>query len=65
VETHKDQRDRRVTRVTATERGRMIRETVLGRRRELLADVLARVGPLDPATEAAIELIGASFRPYA
>src|SRR6266568_1510563 len=41
VNARKDERDRRVTRVAATDAGRRLRETVLARRRALLLDVLA------------------------
>ena len=44
VVTDKDPRDRRVTRVVVTERGRSIRETVLARRRDELTNLLAEVG---------------------
>jgi len=64
VETSKDDQDRRVTRVTVTDRGRTIRETVLGRRRDLLTVVLANVGPLDPDVVAALERIGDGFRMF-
>jgi DNA-binding MarR family transcriptional regulator len=64
VATSKDERDRRVTRVTATERGTAIRETVLARRRELLTLVLASVGPIDPDVIAALERIGDGFRMF-
>ena len=62
VATSKDDRDRRVTRVTVTDRGRTIRTTVLARRRELLTVVLATVGPIDPDVIAALERIGDGFR---
>jgi DNA-binding MarR family transcriptional regulator len=60
----KDERDRRVTRVTATEAGRTLRETVLERRRRILSEVLAEAGPIGPDVEAALEQIGLSFRRY-
>ena len=64
VETRKDDRDRRVTRVTLTDRGSTIRKTVLGQRRDLLTVVLATVGPLDPDVVAALEGIGDAFRMF-
>ena len=64
VTTSKDDRDRRVTRVAATERGTAIRETVLARRRELLTVVLATVGPIDPDVIGALERIGDGFRMF-
>jgi DNA-binding MarR family transcriptional regulator len=64
VETRKDDRDRRVTRVTITESGREVREAVIARRREMLGQVLAAAGPIGPETEAVLERIGAAFRPY-
>ena len=64
VKARKDDQDRRVTRVTVTEEGRALRETVIARRRELLADVLAAAGPIGPEAEAALERIGAAFRRY-
>ena len=64
VKARKDDQDRRVTRVTVTDEGREIRETVITRRRELLADVLAAAGPIGPEAEAALERIGAAFRRY-
>ena len=64
VKARKDDQDRRVTRVTVTEEGRELRETVIARRRELLADVLAAAGPIGPEAEAALERIGAAFRRY-
>jgi len=64
VKARKDDQDRRVTRVTVTDEGRELRETVIARRRELLADVLAAAGPIGPEAEAALERIGAAFRRY-
>jgi len=64
VNTRKDDRDRRVTRVTATDGGRELRETVFKRRREFLADVLAAAGPIEPDAEAALDRIGIAFRRY-
>ncbi|MEA2546323.1 MAG: hypothetical protein QOI09_1596 [Chloroflexota bacterium] len=64
VRARKDDQDRRVTRVTVTDEGRELRETVIARRRELLADVLAAAGPIGPEAEAALERIGAAFRRY-
>ena len=62
VTARKDQRDRRVTRVTIADAGRELRETVFARRRALLREVLAVAGPIDPDVEAALERIGAAFR---
>jgi len=64
VDARKDGQDRRVTRVTITDDGLEIRETVLARRREMLADVLAEAGPLGPDVEAALERIGSAFGRY-
>ena len=64
VVARKDEQDRRVTRVTITDDGKEIRETVLGHRREMLADVLAEAGPLAPDVEAALDRIGAAFGRY-
>jgi DNA-binding MarR family transcriptional regulator len=64
VRARKDDQDRRVTRVTISDDGREIRETVLARRREMLAEVLAETGPLAPDVEAALERIGSAFRRY-
>ena len=64
VGVRKDDRDRRVTRVAITDAGRELRATVLERRRELLRDVLAASGPLDPAVEAELVRIGVAFRRY-
>jgi DNA-binding MarR family transcriptional regulator len=64
VTTTKDDRDRRVTRVTVTDHGRTMRAAVLTRRRELLILVLATVGPLDPDVVSALERIGDGFRMF-
>jgi DNA-binding MarR family transcriptional regulator len=64
VSTGKDERDRRVTRVNLTDAGRRIRETVLRRRRELLAVVLAGVGPISADAVAVLEQIGDGFRSF-
>ena len=64
VDARKDGHDRRVTRVTITDDGLEIRETVLARRREMLADVMAEAGPLTPDVEAALERIGSAFGRY-
>ena len=64
VTVSKDDRDRRVTRVTVSESGSEIRATVIARRRELLAEVLVAAGPLGPDAEAALDRIGAAFRRY-
>jgi DNA-binding MarR family transcriptional regulator len=64
VSTEKDPRDRRVTRVFVTDRGRSIRETVLARRREEISNVLAAAGPIDPAGEDTLERIGRALRRY-
>jgi DNA-binding MarR family transcriptional regulator len=60
----KDDQDRRVTRVMISDAGREIRETVIERRRELLAEVLAAAGPMEPDVTAALGRIGAAFRRY-
>jgi DNA-binding MarR family transcriptional regulator len=64
VNARKDDRDLRVTRVSVTDAGRELRETVLERRRLLLADVLAEAGPIEPDVEAALDRIGIAFRRY-
>jgi len=64
VSTEKDIRDRRVTRVFVTDRGRSIRETVLARRREEISNVLAAAGLIDPAGEDTLERIGRALRRY-
>jgi DNA-binding MarR family transcriptional regulator len=64
VVARKDDVDRRVTRVTATDAGGELREAVLEHRRRLLADVLADVGPIGAEAEAALERIGIAFRRF-
>ena len=64
VATGKDEGDRRVTRVNLTDAGRAIRETVLRRRRALLAVVLAGVGPISADVIAVLEQIGDGFRSF-
>jgi DNA-binding MarR family transcriptional regulator len=64
IRAGKDPDDRRVTRVTLTGPGRDLREAVLQRRREMLADVLNTVGPIAPDVEAALDRIAASLRRY-
>jgi DNA-binding MarR family transcriptional regulator len=64
VTAHKDDRDRRVTRVTVSDAGREIRDTVMTRRRELLSEVLAAAGPIEPDVVAALDRIGGAFRRY-
>jgi DNA-binding MarR family transcriptional regulator len=64
VMTAKDARDRRVTRVSITVAGHELRETVLERRRELLASVLEEAGPIEPDVEATLDRIGRAFRRY-
>jgi DNA-binding MarR family transcriptional regulator len=64
VQARKDDQDRRVTRVTITDDGREVRESVLASRREMLAEVLAEAGPLAPDVEAALERIGSAFGRY-
>ena len=64
VSARKDDRDRRVTRVTVTDAGREVRATVLGRRREILAGVLVEAGPIEPDVETALHRIGIAFRRY-
>jgi DNA-binding MarR family transcriptional regulator len=64
VTAYKDHRDRRVTRVRVSDAGREIRDTVIERRRELLAEVLAAAGPIDDEAEAALQRIGVAFRRY-
>ena len=60
----KDEQDRRVTRVTVSEKGRAIRANVIERRRVMLADVLESAGPVEPELAAALERIGRALRPY-
>jgi DNA-binding MarR family transcriptional regulator len=64
VDADKDKRDRRVTRVTVSETGRELRDTVIERRRELLTEVLAAAGPIEPDVVAALDRIGGAFRRY-
>ena len=64
VMTAKDDRDRRVTRASLTAAGHELRETVLDRRRQLLAGVLGEAGPIEPEVEAALDRIGVAFRRY-
>jgi DNA-binding MarR family transcriptional regulator len=64
VVADKDKRDRRVTRVKVSGAGNEIRDAVIERRRELLTEVLAAAGPIDPDVEAALHRIGAAFRRY-
>jgi DNA-binding MarR family transcriptional regulator len=64
VATEKDPRDRRVTRVFVTDRGRSIREAVLARRREELSNVLAAAGPIDAVGEDTLERISRALRRY-
>lgn len=64
VTAYKDDRDRRVTRVTVSDAGREIRDTVMTRRRELLSEVLAAAGPIEPDVVAALDRIGGAFRRY-
>jgi len=64
VVTTKDDRDRRVTRVTVTDHGGTMRAAVLARRRELLIVVLATVGPINADAVAALERIGDGFRMF-
>lgn len=64
VATSKSERDRRVTRVRLTDRGRAIRREVFGRRRAILAEVLAGVGVVDLAGAELLDRIGDAFRPF-
>jgi DNA-binding MarR family transcriptional regulator len=64
VTADKDSRDRRVTRVTVSAAGRELRDTVVQRRRELLSEVLAAAGPVEPDVVAALDRIGGAFRRY-
>jgi DNA-binding MarR family transcriptional regulator len=64
VRTGKDDRDRRVTRVTLTGAGAELRGTVLDHRRRLLADVLAEAGPIEPEVASALDRIGVAIRRY-
>jgi len=64
VSTEKDTRDRRVTRVSVTERGRSIRDSVLAQRRAMLADALAEAGPIDPVGEDTLRRIGRALGRY-
>jgi DNA-binding MarR family transcriptional regulator len=64
VSTEKDIRDRRVTRVFVTDRGRSIREAVLARRRDELTHVLATVGPIESVGVDALQRVGRALRTY-
>jgi DNA-binding MarR family transcriptional regulator len=64
VVSDKDERDRRVTRVKVSDAGSEIRDAVIERRRELLAEVLAAAGPIEPDVVAALDRIGGAFRRY-
>jgi len=64
VTTRKDDRDRRVTRVSLTDAGRAIRERVLRRRRELLAVVLLGIGPIGSDVVSVLEQIGAGLSSF-
>jgi DNA-binding MarR family transcriptional regulator len=64
VRTGKDDRDGRVTRVTMTDDGRKLRNTVLGHRRRMLADVLAEAGDIDPDVANALDRIGLAISRY-
>lgn len=63
VNTGKDDRDGRVTRVTLTTIGRTLRDRVLERRREDLAVVLEAAG-LTPAVAPALARLAASFERF-
>ena len=62
VVTHKDDADRRVTRVAITPAGAAIRRAVLERRRMVLDQVLAGAGEVDPSIAALLDRIGDGFR---
>jgi DNA-binding MarR family transcriptional regulator len=64
VWTSKDDQDRRVTRVTLTDEGRALRESVLDHRRRLLAEVIVEVGPIEPEVASALDRIGIAMRRY-
>ena len=64
VRTSKDDRDRRVTRVTLTDAGAELRQTVLDHRRRLLAEVLVEAGPIEPDVASALDRIGISILRY-
>ncbi|HEX3427235.1 MAG TPA: MarR family winged helix-turn-helix transcriptional regulator [Candidatus Limnocylindrales bacterium] len=64
VETHKEPRDRRVTRVRLTATGQEAREAVLRGRQAVLRKVVAESGPQDAGVEDALERIGVAFLPY-
>ena len=64
VELNKDERDRRVTRVALTDDGRLLRNTVLERRRILLAGIVAVAATGDPSVVDALERIATAFAPF-
>ncbi|MEA2620413.1 MAG: MarR family transcriptional regulator, lower aerobic nicotinate degradation pathway regulator [Chloroflexota bacterium] len=64
VRTGKDDQDRRVTRVTLTDAGGKLRESVLDHRRRLLAEVIAEAGPIEPDLANALDRIGIAMRHY-
>jgi len=56
--------DRRVTLVTLTDDGRVLRQAVVTRRRELLEEVAADVGPVDPGALDGLQRLGKGFSRY-
>ena len=64
VAARKDERDRRITRVTAADRGLELRSAVLARRGDLIRDVLRAAGPIPTEAEDALDRITAAFSDY-
>lgn len=65
VRAEKDSRDRRVTRVTLSDRGEALRSEVLDRRRAALAAAIDGIDPLSPEAESALIRIARSMLEFA
>lgn len=64
VVLEKDATDRRVTRVSLSDHGREILQTVREKRLELLREIVTAADPVPPETLAALDRIGDAFRRY-
>jgi DNA-binding MarR family transcriptional regulator len=62
VQTRKDPRDHRATRVQLSDEGWAIRDRVLVRRRELLSMAIAPLEPLKPAARVPLDRLAAALR---